>query len=266
MRSTVFALLAAIIMLIGPAAHITSNYMIFWDPVGVALVLGGTIIVAFITFPAQEVFALFKNALLLMRQPTDEGEAVAQEIILIAKETRGSANALQGVLTSVKNDFLRDSLNLIVDRIEPARIESIVRDRIKIKQETDETSSNMLKTLAKYPPSFGIIGTVLGLIAMLMQLGQGGTEKLGPAMAVGLVATLYGLLLTNFLIQPLAENLALRSVREVRRRQMVLLGVVLMCAGEQAVVVQEAVNSLLPEHRRSDVLGVGGSADTRGAA
>lgn len=259
MRSTIVALLIAILLVVGSAAHVNNQYGIFWDPVGIALVLGGTIVVAFVTFPAREVLGLMKASAAIMKTPVDHGRDLAIEIIALARDTRGELAELQNASPRLRNAFLRDGVSLLVDRIEPSRIEAILKDRIKIKQESDETSANMWRTLAKYPPSFGIIGTVLGLIALMLQLGSAnGAEKMGPAMAIGLVATLYGLVLTNFFLQPIADNISLRSYREIRRRQMVLLGVVLLAQGEKAVVVQEAVNSLLPAASRVDVLGIGG--------
>lgn len=266
MRSSLVALVVGVVLVVLSAAHVNNQYAIFWDPVGIALVLGGTAIVAFITFPAKEVLALVKTSVAIMRLPVDHGKALAVEIIALSRDTRGEPAELQNALAGLKDPFLRDGVSLIVDRIDPSRIEAILRDRIRVKQESDETSANMWRTLAKYPPSFGIIGTVLGLIALMLQLGsEGGAEKMGPAMAIGLVATLYGLVLTNFFLQPLGENLQVRSYREIRRRQMVLLGVVLLSQGEKAVVVQEAVNSLLPPHERVDVLGIGGMGGSAGS-
>jgi chemotaxis protein MotA len=198
-----------------------------------------------------------------MKTSVDHGRDVAIEIISLARDTRGEPREIQNAMGKLQNAFLKDGVSLLVDRIDPTRIESILKDRIKVKQESDETTANMWRTLAKYPPSLGIIGTVLGLIALMLQLGSaGGAAKMGPAMAIGLVATLYGLTLTNFFLQPIGDNISLRSYREVRRRQMVLLGVVLLAQGETAIVVQEAVNSLLPTKERVDVLGIGGQADS----
>jgi len=264
MRSTLIALLMSIILVVASAAHVNDQYGIFWDPVGIALVLGGTVVVAFITFPAKEVFGLLKASAAVMRMPVDHGRDLAVEIISLARDTRGEAAELQGAMGLLKNAFLREGVSLLVDRIDPGRIEAILKDRIKIKQESDETAANMWRTLAKYPPSFGIIGTVLGLIALMLQLGSvGAPEKMGPAMAIGLVATLYGLVLTNFFLQPIGDNITLRSYREIRRRQMVLLGIVLLAQGEKAVVVQEAVNSLLPVDEHVDVLGIGNATATQ---
>jgi chemotaxis protein MotA len=259
MKSSLFSLLAGIILIVYSAAHTNNSYGIFWDPVGILIVLGGTITVACTTFSPKKVWKLMKTSLIVMQQKTDDAAAVASEIITLAKDSFGDLAMLQDKISGIQNFFLKDGIGLIVDRHEASDIENIMRDRIRIKQENDDSTSNMLKTLAKYPPSFGIIGTVLGLIALMLQLGsEGAAEKMGPAMALGLVATLYGLVLTNFILQPLAENLALKSHEDVRKRQIAMLGVLLIKNGKSPLVIQEAINSLLPVSERVDVLGVGG--------
>lgn len=265
MISTLISLLLCLALVAASAVHVNKIYTIFMDPVGLALVFGGTLGVAFVTFGPKRVFRLIRTSIAVARQVTDDAPVVAREVVDLAKRTRGDAQSLQALLNNIKFPFLRDGVTLICDKVEYHKIESILSDRIRVKHESDESTANMLRTLAKYPPSFGIIGTVLGLIAMMMQLGtDGGAEKLGPSMAVGLVATLYGLVLTNFVLQPLSENLALKSTEDTLKRQIALLGVLLLQTGERAAVVQEAVNSMLPVSQRIDELGIGGGGRSQG--
>lgn len=260
MISTFLSVFLSLAMVVVAATHVNKSYGIFWDPVGILIVVGGTLGVACITFGPKQLWTLFKTSLAVLKQKNDDAPDVAREVVRLARETRGELSELNAKLSSIRFPFLRDGVGLIVEKAEYQEIESILKDRIRVKQESDESTANMLRTLAKYPPSFGIIGTVLGLIALMMQLGtEGGADRMGPAMAVGLVATLYGLVLTNFVLQPLSENLALKSIQDIRRRQIALLGVLLLKSQKRAAIVQEAVNSLLPVSRRIDELGIGGN-------
>lgn len=261
MLSTFLSLVVSLAMIVVAAAHVNKSYGIFWDPVGILIVVGGTVGVACITFGPKQLWSLVKTAFAVLRQTTDDAPEVAKEVVRLSRDTRGELSELNAKLNSIRFPFLRDGIGLIVEKAEYQEIESILKDRIRVKQESDESTANMLRTLAKYPPSFGIIGTVLGLIALMLQLGtEGGAERMGPAMAIGLVATLYGLVLTNFVLQPLSENLALKSIQDIRKRQIALLGVLLLKSQKRAPIVQEAVNSLLPVSRRIDELGLGGGA------
>jgi chemotaxis protein MotA len=269
MKATLFSIAAGFVLVVGSAMHVNQVYSIFIDPVGIGLVVGGTAIVACITFSPGKAWKLVKTSIIVMKQNNNDAPELAREVIALSRDTRGEIPGLQDKLSGIKNLFLKDGIGLIIDRLEIEDIENILRDRIRVKQENDTSTANMLKALAKYPPSFGIIGTVLGLIALMLQLGQeGAAEKMGPAMALGLVATFYGLVFTNFLLQPLAEHLAIKSQEDVRKRQLAMLGVLLIRSGKSSIVVQEAVNSLLSVADRVDELGLNGPASgkARGAA
>lgn len=268
MLTTIFGLFLGFLIVSGSVIQVSTSYRIFFEPVGILLVLGGTLTVALITFPFKDVIRLVQVSWAVIKQRMDTAPNLAREIITLARETRGEIPALQSKVTQIRDPFLKDAVNLIIDRLEISDIESILRDRIRVKQETDASTANMLRSLAKYPPSFGIVGTVLGLIAVMQQLGTdaNAADKLGPAMAVGLVATFYGLVLTNFVLQPLSENLAVRSFWDVRKRQMTMLGVLLLKERKPSLVVQEAMNSFLPISQRVDVLGTGVGAERAGEA
>ncbi len=251
MIGTLFGILTALVIVVYGAMHVTNQYFVFLDLFAILLVLGGTLVIAFITFPAKEVFKLIKICLTVLRREHQSGNVVAKEIVELARFSRGEVPALQQKLSTIQHPFLKDAVGLIIDRLDAADLESILTDRIRMKQEVDASASNMLRTLAKYPPSLGIVGTVLGLIGVMQQIGgDGGAEKIGPAMAVGMVATLYGLLFTNVMLQPLGENLALRSSKEIRKRKMILMGVMLLKGGRPLLVIQESLNSHLPIEER----------------
>lgn len=266
MGSAVFGFLIAIIVIMGSVIHVlggtstlTTQGLIFIDWGGALIVGGGTIAAAFITFSAREVFSIGRICVAVLRKNVDDAPALTKQVILIARETRGDPKAVEGVLSRVSEPFLRDALQLLVDRHDAYKIEQILKERIRAQQERDESTAGILRTLAKYPPALGIVGTVVGLIALLTKLGNGfEAENLGPAMAVGLVATFYGLALTNFVFTPMGENLSLKSVKDIRKRQIVLAGVMAMKNGESVLFVQESLNSYLAVSDRVDVLGVSG--------
>lgn len=259
MGSAIFGILIALAIVIGSIIETTEKKSIFLDPVGILIVVGGTISAAIITFPFKDVLSILKISWAVFTKDVNDAPQLVQSIIELARDTRGDVRALQSSLDSIKDPFLKDAVGLIVDRHEVDKIEMILRDRIRAHQERNESNANMLRTLAKYPPALGIVGTVLGLIAMLQGLGGKLSQgNLGPAMAVGLVATFYGLILTNFVLTPMSENLALKSYKDIHKRMIVLQGVLLIKNAESPLVIQEALNSHLTVSNRVDVLGVNG--------
>jgi len=104
----------------------------------------------------------------------------------------------------------------------------------------------------------------MGMIALLQALGDSNAkDQIGPAMAIALVATLYGLVLTNFVFVPIAENLAAQTNEDTVARSIVVEGVMLIQANKPTKYVEEKVKSfLLPKERGEDTSGSGGPGDT----
>lgn len=267
MGSAIFGLLLGFGIAIASVFHLANNKAIFLDPMGILIVVGCTFAAAFITFPAKKVIELSKIMILVLRKQTDEAPALVKEIIELARETGAERSALQSSLPRIHDPFFKEGVGLIVDRFDADRIEVILRDRIRVAHELHESHANMLKTLGKYPPAFGLVGTVIGLVALLEGMGgEGGAKNLGPAMAVGLVATLYGLIVANLVFVPMGENLAYKSTFDMRKRRIAMVAVMLLKANETPLVIQETLNSMLRIHERVDVLGVGGGNTGRNAA
>lgn len=111
--------------------------------------------------------------------------------------------------------------------------------------------ANMFKTIGKYPPAFGLLATTLGMISLLTKIGQPGAEKMiGPAMAIGLVGTLYGIALANLVFLPISEALMEKTEEEITIRKMIIEGSVLLKQRVNPVYMRENLNSfLLPGER-----------------
>lgn len=253
-------LILALGVVIGPILVMGGDTAIYISIEGLIIVMGGTVAIALIAYPLRQVTYLAKVVFVIVRQEPDSGPAVAREIVELSLRTRGDRNLLQGALESIRYPFLRDAIGLIVDRVEDD-LEGILRERIRHKEEEDGRIASMVRKLGTFPPALGLLATVLALVNLLQSLGTGetGMQSLGPSMAIGLVGTLYGIVISNLFFAPIAENLTAKSAVDIRIREMVLVGTSLLTARKSPVVVQEAVNSLLRVHQRVQV--IGGSAD-----
>jgi len=111
--------------------------------------------------------------------------------------------------------------------------------------------ADIFKTMSKFPPAFGLLGTTLGMIALLKSLGaEGGKNAVGPSMAIALVATLYGIGLANFIFIPIAENLTKQAKEDLVARRIVVEGIMLIADAIPAQLVEEYLRSfLLPSER-----------------
>lgn len=74
-------------------------------------------------------------------------------------------------------------------------------------------SIQCLKNLAKYPPALGMAGTVMGIVSLFQNL-DGGKDKIGPALALAMTATFFGLAIANGVVMPLADRLQIRHLSQ----------------------------------------------------
>jgi chemotaxis protein MotA len=107
--------------------------------------------------------------------------------------------------------------------------------------------------MGKYPPAMGLMGAVLGMIALLGGLGKPGAEKtIGPAMSIALVATLYGIAFANLIVIPIGENLTETAKEHQRKNMIITEGIKLVAARTNPIVLAEELNSYLLPNERID--------------
>jgi chemotaxis protein MotA len=107
----------------------------------------------------------------------------------------------------------------------------------------------MYESGAGYAPTIGIIGAVLGLIHVMEHLHEG-IEKVGPGIAVAFVATIYGLVLANVLLFPMAGKLRINSQSELLVRELILEGILSIQAGDNPRIIEERLKAFLSATER----------------
>ena len=149
----------------------------------------------------------------------------------------------------IKDDYLKKALELVVDGVEP----EIIRDSMQL--ELDNMSVRhgvaiaIFKTLAAEFPSWGMIGTMLGLINLLKSLDD--PTKIGPAMSLALVTTFYGSVLANFICVPISAKLQQSSEEEIRIKEMMIEGVLSIQSGENPRIMEHKLKTFLSPEQRS---------------
>ena len=110
-----------------------------------------------------------------------------------------------------------------------------------------------MKSLAKYPPAFGLMGTVLGLVNIMKGLAKAtDAAGLGVEMSVALVATMYGLLVANFVVNPIGEILNKKSEEEEEYAEIALQAILLLSSKSSLLESQEILNSMVPDNNKLD--------------
>lgn len=240
---------AVLVFAVGQAEEARS---VLLDKHALMIVLGGTCAAAFVSFPIKRILKLsFLAFRRIIGMSDQDAEGIIRQVIKIAEGLQADPNYARTAMSQVKNPFLQEGLQLIVDGATEDQLLDILDARIETFRRRYSSEVTMFRTIGKFPPAFGLLGTTFGMITLLNKLGQPDAQKLmGPAMAIGLVATLYGIGLTNFIFVPIAENLNALGSDDYATRKMILEGLLMVKRKTHPILVQEKMKSyLLPSER-----------------
>lgn len=137
-------------------------------------------------------------------------------------------------------------LEMIEDGYTEAEIREVFQAEAKAFVQFREEMERIFRNMATYAPSFGVAGSVIGLVGMLVGLGD--TALILKSIPVTLVSTLYGIVLANFLLLPLAEKLRESTREELALRRLVLGGMVGMIRGTDFLKLQTLLNAITTRH------------------
>lgn len=221
----------------------------FIDPPSAAIVFGGAVSAALISFPIRNVLSIakvVKNC--FFTKPRDPDELIRQLVRFAEIARRDGILSLENAASEIKDPFLLTGIQMTVDGTDPAMIESILTSELESVETRHSEGKALFDNLGKYGPAFGMIGTLVGLVIMLQNMSD--PSSIGPAMAVALLTTLYGALLANLFALPLADKLALRSREELTYKMIVIRGVLAIQQGDNPRVVEQKLKTFLPHSRR----------------
>jgi chemotaxis protein MotA len=185
------------------------------------LVFGGTWIIGFLSFPHKVHRDLFKTLYAVFRFPETDCQNLIKQIVRLSRIKRLYGKfALEKESDNIENSFLRKGSELIVDGYDPYEIHKIMEKEYELYFSQKESLINILDTFQKLAPAIGFVGTIMGLIDVLSNIGT--PLEMGRGMAIALLTTLYGLLFANFVFLPLSKKLS-----EHIRAESILLYIIL---------------------------------------
>jgi len=213
------------------------------------LVLGGTLMSAFLAFSMKTIKELLKSLRALLRNDETDHEGIVRQIVNLARIGRmHGVRALEAEGKKVEHPFVREGIELVVDGYDRFEIRNIMEKEYELHFSRKESQVNMLNTLAKIAPVLGFVGTIIGLIDVLSNMGEVG--EIGKGMALALLTTFYGLLFSNFLFLPLAKRYSEHNRAEASLLNIILEGIMDIC---------EQKNSHAISYRLESYLGLGDS-------
>jgi chemotaxis protein MotA len=234
------------------------------NPSAILLTIGGAVAATAYAMPLEALVKLPKYFQKAFFTKKVHLQSIIETLASMAdKARREGLLALEEESKKIPDPFLRQGIMLVVDGTDPSQVRAIMESEIKNMEERHEVAINFFNQAGGFAPTFGIIGTVMGLISVLKELENPG--KLAKSIAAAFLATLWGLLSANLIWIPIAGKLALRSKEEVAYRKMLMEGVLSLQAGENPRIIKEKLSAFLPPSERKTAGEKGGAKVPVGA-
>ena len=229
------------------------NLWAFVNPPSMMIVGGGLLGATAISFPMKDLLRMPKVFGICLQTRKDSPVDLINQLVQFAEVARRDGIlALEGVTEELQDDFLVRGIQLAVDGTDPELIEQIMNTELETLAERHATGQKLFEVMTKYAPAWGMIGTVIGLILMLKGLkADADPEAIGKGMAVALVTTFYGALMANYLLNPIADKLAVRQGEEMLMRNIVVRGVLAIQSGDNPRIVEQKLRIFLPPQLRA---------------
>lgn len=251
--STLIGIIAAIAVFIGSILTSSNNSKIFLNMHALVIVIGGTFAAALISYPFEQIWdaqkIIFKKVIGKFGVKNID---LIKEIISIAEGYSGNSQYIIQNIDKIKYPFLKEGLTLLIEEtMSPEKLDNLLRKRAEIIFLEYESEAHIFKSMSRFPPAFGLLGAVMGMVSLMQGLGSPDSFKqIGPAMAMALVATLYGIAFANFVLIPLSENLSKLNKQDAINRSIVLDAIKLIRQREHHLIIEENLNSYLKPSAR----------------
>ncbi|WP_354625620.1 flagellar motor protein PomA [Psychromonas sp. MME2] len=246
--------LATLIGLIGSFAFVImamilgGNIGMFIDTVSILIVLGGSLFVVMMKYNLSQFIGAVKIAIKAFMFKTDSAEELISKSVEMADAARkGGFLALEEA--EINNPFMRKGIDMLVDGHDADVVRSTLENDIRLTAARHESGAEIFKQFGDVAPAMGMIGTLVGLVAMLSNMDD--PKSIGPAMAVALLTTLYGAVIANMMAIPISDKLKLRAAEEALNKNLILDGILGIQDGQNPRVIEGVLRNYLPESKRS---------------
>lgn len=224
----------------------------YWNLPSVYITIGGGLASTLISYKLSDIIGVFKVVGHAFRNKTSSAsEIIAMMVKLSEKTRREGLLSIEPELEEMEDPFIKQSLQLVVDGIESETIKDFMDTEIENMQGRHGKGQSIFMTMSALFPAWGMIGTLIGLINLLLVLDD--PAQIGPSMSVALVTTFYGSVIANFICTPIANKLKLISEEEVHQREMIAEAVISIQAGENPKMLEQKLKIFLkPEERKAE--------------
>lgn len=246
-------------LIIGSACLVLSIYAsggtmgTYWDLPSVFCTIGGSFGALMLQYGLADMIKIFSIMNRSFRHYDYGTITIVDKLYEFSEKARREGIlSLEEVIQDLDDKYMQQGLRLVVDGTDAEIIRNLMENELTKMNERHAHWMRLLDNWSKIAPGFGMLGTVLGLIAMMKNIED--RSRIGPNMAVALITTFYGAIMANLILQPMLGNLGDQDAEETTVREMIIEGVLSIQAGDNPRILLVKLASYLGPVQRQIVL------------
>lgn len=208
------------------------------------IVSGGTLGATLVQTPPATLVHAIKTLKWLFWPPKLHPQAQVDKIIDWSRRARVEGLlSLEPLAEAETNIFTQHGLQLLIDGNDPEAIRDCMEVELNTREQQDLNTAQVFESMGGYAPTIGIIGAVMGLIHVMLNLGD--PSKLGNGIATAFTSTLYGVSFANLIFLPIASKLKAHTEAITHSRELTITGMVSIAEGENPHHIKTKLASYL---------------------
>lgn len=234
---------AIIASTVATAAAVLAAFTGFLDPTSLAITVGGALGVTWATFPRARLASAWRYLHAAVTDETDSAETIRILKRLAGVHRMEGEPGLERAASAVPDPVLRRALLLSFECRDEEELSDVLLAEAHRRSAEGEAARQVLLTLGKLFPAFGLIGTLIGLALLLRNLGGGDLASIGPGLGIAVLTTLYGAVLSNVVVLPLATKVQTHLVRQTLHARMAIEGTLLIHRKEYGTRIERVLRA-----------------------
>ena len=230
MVSIIGTILGILVIIIGTVLK-GSTVGALWNPAAFVIVFFGTLAALLVQNQGKVLKHSLSMMKLVYRPPQHRPSDLISRIVGWSEISRRQGLlGLEPQIEAETDPFVSKGLQLLVDGSEPDAIRSVLEVDLETREAIDLAGAKVYENAGIYAPTLGIIGAVMGLMAVMQNLAD--PSKLGHGIAAAFVATIYGVALANMFMLPMAARLKGLVGKQTQMREILIEGLVSIAQGD----------------------------------
>ena len=222
---------------------------LYWNLAACLIVVAGLCAALFMSYPFDRIKTAFSLArgVYTRKQPTPD-DIVRVLLELSVKSRVEGVLSLEAIRQKIGDEFLRGAVAFLVDNYKERDIREFLNTEMSFFQDRRQQSERVFQTMAKAAPAFGVAGSVIGLIGMLSGIND--TQALLSSIPVAFISTLYGVVISNLILAPIAESINFNTNAEMLNQKLIMEGIIAIAKEQNSHRLEKKLTSFLsPEER-----------------